>query len=96
MKSIKFKRLIWRLRYKGNDLRKYLFVDETTIRLWDPPLYHWRLLKAYPESIPTTDKYRKKENIWGGISFFGSTKFAVSLLLFSNFFVRLIIKPFKF
>jgi hypothetical protein len=55
-----------------------LFVDETTIRVLDVPLYHSRPRGSRPEAIASTGKVRLKLNIWGGISFLGSTDFAVS------------------
>jgi hypothetical protein len=57
-------------------------VDETTIKLWDLPLYHWRLRGSKPEAIPCTSKYRAKVNICGGISFKGTTDFKVRILIF--------------
>jgi hypothetical protein len=59
-------------------------VDETTIRLWDLPLYHWRLRSSRPEAIPCTSKFRDKVNICGGISFKGATDFKVR-----NFYFKL-------
>jgi hypothetical protein len=52
-------------------------VDETAVRLWDLPLYHWRIPKAHPKGHPSTRKYLDKINVWGGISYQGPTEFAV-------------------
>ena len=60
-------------------LTRYIFLDETRVRLFDLPIYHWRERSRYPNSIPSTDKYRKKLNVWAGISFKGPTPFAVTI-----------------
>ena len=67
-------------------------MDETSVRLWDLPLYHWRLRATYPTAIPMTEKYRKKLNVWGGMSCiarFGLTRFAVSFYFILNLFSNL-------
>ena len=69
---------MWCKKYKGTDWSKYIFTDETMIRLWDLPLYHCRLPNSYPKAIPCTSKYRKKVNICGGISYKGPTPFKVN------------------
>ena len=43
-------------KYKDTDWSKYIFTDETMIRLWDLPLYHCRLPNSYPKAIPCTSK----------------------------------------
>ena len=53
-----------------------MFVDETTIRILELPLYQVRE-KGEPAGINSTSKYRLKLNIWGGISYRGATPFAV-------------------
>ncbi len=73
----KLNRFNWCLTYENADFSKYVFVDETSVRLWDLPLYHWRLQSSYPEAIPMTEKYRNKLNVWGGFSYKGLTRFAV-------------------
>jgi transposase len=70
-------RLIWCLKYQNCNFENYVFVDETTCRLWDMPIYHWRKPASYPDTIPCTEKDRKKVNVFGGISFKGCTNFAV-------------------
>ena len=70
-------RLMWCQKYKDADFSKYIFVDETMIKLWDLPLYHCRLRARYPRGVPCTIKYRSKVNICGGISFKGPTPFLV-------------------
>ena len=74
-------RLLWCLKHRNTDFSKYIFIDETTIRLWDLPLYHWRLPTSTPDTIPCTSKYRDKVNICGGISFKGATNFKLHKLL---------------
>lgn len=74
----KLNRLNWCLTHQHTDFSNYVFVDETSVRLWDLPLYHWRLRSCRPEVVPMTEKYRNKLNVWGGMSFKGLTRFAVS------------------
>jgi len=52
-------------------------VDETTVRLFETPRYHWRYPTSRPTPIYETSKYRQKVNIWGGISYKGPTMFAI-------------------
>jgi hypothetical protein len=61
-----------------NNFENYVFVDETTVRVLEVPLYHLRKRTSRPEAIPHTAKQRLKINIWGGISYKGATPFAVS------------------
>ena len=82
----KIKRLVWCLRYKNCDFSNYIFVDETSIRISDKPLYHWRLPSSFPEALPSTHKFSVKINVWGGISFKGTTEFAVKFLILSFYF----------
>lgn len=70
-------RLLWCLKNRNQDFSKYIFTDETMIRLLDTPLYHSRLPSSYPEAIPSSTKYRAKVNVCGGISFKGPTNFKV-------------------
>ncbi len=74
----KLNRLKWCLTHQYTDFSNWVFVDETTVRLWDLPLYHWRLRSSRPEAIPMTEKYRNKLNVWGGMSHKGLSRFAVS------------------
>jgi hypothetical protein len=56
-------------------------LDETKLELLIIPLYHVRKPGRNPRrsnGIPSTAKYRRKVNIWGGISFRGPTEFAVN------------------
>ena len=85
----KLNRLNWCLTYQDTDFKNYVFVDETSVRLWDLPLYHWRLRGSYPQAVPMTEKYRKKLHVWGGISHKGLTRFAVSYLTFTTFNIAL-------
>ena len=61
-----------------NNFENYVFVDETTVRVLEVPIYHLRKAKSRPETISHTVKQRLKVNIWGGISSKGATPFAVS------------------
>ena len=61
-----------------NNFENYVFVDETTVRVLEVPIYHLRKANSRPETIPHTVKQRLKVNIWGGISSKGATPFAVS------------------
>ena len=70
-------RLEWCRRHRNVDFSKHLFVDETTVRVFQVPRYHWRYPSSYPQSYPSTEKYRRKVNVWGGISHKGPTKFAM-------------------
>ncbi|RNA15871.1 Transposable element Tcb2 transposase [Brachionus plicatilis] len=75
--SHKLQRLIWCLKHYNCDFKEYIFVDETTIRLFEPPMYHLRYPSAYPNAFPCTSKTKSKLNVWGGISFMGPTNLAV-------------------
>jgi hypothetical protein len=61
-----------------NNFENYVFVDETTVRVLEVPIYHLRKANSRPETISHTVKQRLKVNIWGGISSKGATPFAVS------------------
>ena len=73
----KFQRLIWCLRYKDMDFKDYVFVDETTLIVFEKPRYQLRLPSSRPEAVPCTSKWESKIHVWGGISFKGATDFAV-------------------
>lgn len=91
--SHKLERLVWCLKNKNTDFSRYIFVDETTIRVFDRPLYHVRYPTKYPKSLPCSSKFEAKLNIWGGISVQGATEFAVNKTFFLYIFY-LIIKRF--
>ena len=81
----KLSRLIWCKHHKNTDFSKFIFVDETTVRLNDKPLYHWRQKSSLPRSFGCSNKFnRKKINVWVGISFNGVTDFAVSIKIDSS------------
>lgn len=68
-------RLAWCLQNVNNDFLNYLFVDETTIRIEELPLYHVRE-RGIPQShFKAIEKEKLKLNIWGGISKCGVTQF---------------------
>ena len=76
----KAERLMWCMRYIKRDFSDYLFVDETTVRFFEVPLYQSRKsspVQNTPVGIPSTSKYRLKLNICGGISCSGPTQFIV-------------------
>lgn len=73
----KLERFNWCIDHQHIDFSNHVFVDETSVRLWDLPLYHWRLKTKYPKAIPVTEKNRNKLNVWGGMSSKGLTRFAV-------------------
>ncbi|RNA33832.1 HEAT repeat-containing 5B-like isoform X1 [Brachionus plicatilis] len=73
----KLVRLIWCLKFQNFEFTNYIFVDETTIRLSERPIYHLRYPAKYPANIPSTSKYEGKLNIWAGISLKEATNFAV-------------------
>ena len=73
----KLQRFIWCTKNKSINFEKYLFVDETTVRSLEVPLYHVRQPGERPEAICSTTKIRFKVNVWGGISFNGPTPFVV-------------------
>jgi hypothetical protein len=75
----KLERLVWCLNNKKKNFLDYLFVDETTVRFLEIPLYQVRRQASYPTAIKSSGKYRLKMNVCGGISSCGPTKFEVSL-----------------
>ena len=68
-------RYVWCCNNINTDFSRYIFVDETKICLNESYLYHWRYPKSRPKALNKTNKFRKKINIWGGISFKGPTEF---------------------
>lgn len=75
--SNKLRRYIWCKTYENTNFDDYLFVDETTVRILDVPLYQSRKRCGRPQAQSCTSKYRLKVNIWGGISHKGPTPFVV-------------------
>ena len=73
-------RFLWCQIHKNVDFSHHVFLDETTVRVFEVPLYHWRLRTTYPKAYNGTKKFRQKLNIWGGISFKGPTNFAVNII----------------
>ena len=55
----------------------FVFVDETTLRVGEIPLYQIRQ-KGSPQAQCVSSKQRLKINLWGGISNQGLTTFKVS------------------
>lgn len=77
--AIKLKRLAWCINNINKSFENTVFCDETTVRVLEVPLYHWRPVCTYPDTVPHTTKYRLKVNVWGAISFKGPSKFEVDL-----------------
>ncbi|RNA42071.1 hypothetical protein BpHYR1_016415 [Brachionus plicatilis] len=84
----KLQRLIWCQRNRDCDFKDYIFVDETTIVVYDQPIYHLRLPSSRPEAIPSSYKFECKIHVWGGISYNGATEFA-------SIKMPVLYKPFK-
>ena len=76
--SNKLLRYLWCKKNENENFEDFLFVDETTVRILDIPLYHVRKPSGRPVAQKCTSKYRLKVNIWGGISSKRSTPFVVS------------------
>ena len=76
----KIERYQWCLRHQNFNFDNYIFVDETSIRNLEVPLYNSRLPSSYPPAIESSSKYRTKVNLWAGISKRGPTNFFVSFI----------------
>ena len=74
-------RFFWCVLNEHNTFKKYLFGDETSIRVGLVNLYGWRPKDTYPETI-SHEKWATKVNIWGAISWVGPTEFAVNQFTF--------------
>ncbi|RNA36000.1 hypothetical protein BpHYR1_023351 [Brachionus plicatilis] len=61
-------------RYINLDFKNYI-LDETAVRLGHQELFHLRLASNYPESLPSTNNFCLKVNVWGGISLKEATQF---------------------
>ena len=81
----KLKRFIWCQQNQNTDFSNYLFVDETTVRGLEIPLYHVRPRGERPDAVSSTSKIRVKVNVCGGISFKGPTRFLVKNNLLLSF-----------
>ncbi len=73
----KLQRYLWCRRHKNTNFENYIFVDESTVRILEIPLYHSRKRATRPAAHSSTSKIRAKINIWGGISYQGPTPFIV-------------------
>lgn len=73
----KYDRFMWCQIHKDVDFSNHIFLDETMIRVFGVPFYHWRLKSSRPQPYSGLKKFRDKLNIWGGISSKGPTDFAV-------------------
>jgi len=72
----KAERFIFCKNNQYNTFENYLFIDESTVRMLEVPLYHIRKKGKRPETVPHTGKAKVKINVWGGISFHGATQFS--------------------
>ena len=70
-------RLNWCLANINNDFENYVFVDETSVWKNQGPLYHFRHPNSYPDPACFSSSLKIKVNLWGGISFRGSSNFLV-------------------
>lgn len=77
----KIQRLVWCLNNRETDFSRYIFIDETMIKINEVPPYHIRLRSSRPQAIPCTTKYSIKLNVCGGISVKGLTEFAVIIVV---------------
>jgi hypothetical protein len=68
-------RLAWCLANRYNDFLNYVFIDETTMRIEQLPLYHIREKGVPVAQTKQSKKERIKVNVWGGISYCGVTEF---------------------
>jgi hypothetical protein len=75
----KSERLDWCHANRNNDFRDWIFTDETSVWVNQPPLYHMRLVGSRPDALQCTSKSRSKIQCWGGISVLGPTPFQVKL-----------------
>ena len=82
----KLQRYLWCRRHKNTNFKNYIFVDESTVRILEIPLYHSRKRGTRPPAHSSTSKIRAKINIWGGISYQGPTPFIVTNSL--SFFIN--------
>ncbi len=73
----KLMRYIWCRNNINTDFSHHLFVDETTVKVMEIPLYHIRKRSSEPEGVASTAKIRYKLNVWGGISCRGPSDFVV-------------------
>jgi hypothetical protein len=74
----KAERFIFCKNNQYNTFENYLFIDESTVRLLEVPLYHIRKKGKRPETVPHTSKVKIKINGRGGISFHGATQLSVT------------------
>lgn len=61
----------------NNDFKHTVFVDETSIQTRRSGLYHNRRPSSRPRVAATKPRNVQTLNIWGGISYEGTTEFAV-------------------
>ena len=65
-----------------NTFRKYIFAEETSVRVGLVPLYGWRPRATYPETIPHDCISGLKVHVWGVISWTVPSEFAVKIIFF--------------
>ena len=48
----------WCLANLNNDFQNFIFVDETSIWIYDSPLYHMRLQSSLPQKVGFSSRYK--------------------------------------
>ena len=59
----KLQRFIWCHKYKDVNLENYVFVDETTLIVYEKPKYQLRLPSSRPEALTCSSKFESKIHI---------------------------------
>ena len=70
-------RLNWCRANRNGRWLNYIWLDETACWINEAPSYHWRQTGLHPQTVGFLSSLRQKLNLWGGISWFGPTPFAV-------------------
>ncbi|CAF1072277.1 unnamed protein product [Brachionus calyciflorus] len=73
----KNERLLFALNNLNDDFENTVFVDETSIQTCRSGLYHMRKKSKRPKVSSLKPRSVKTLNIWGGISFHGTTEFVM-------------------
>ena len=76
----KERRLLFALNNLNNDFRNTVFVDECSIQTRRHGIYHNRLKSSRPRVRIDKPKSVDTVNVWGGISYYGTTQFSVIFL----------------
>ena len=65
--SNKLLRYLWCKKNENENFEDFLFVDETTVRILDIPLYHVRKPSGRPVAQKCTSKYRHSKHMGEGV-----------------------------